>query len=271
MTAMSRVTPLQEGMTMFDPKCSMQVQLDNLWLKPEDLARGLDIRVSSVRKWLDPELGCMPVKDAFDWICDQNEKLDDLTMQCLNDVNESYGKFGQYILPWYRDDDLPDTEPVGLCNLASRLVADQLEEKGIEYSFVYACRDDGWIELNLDSFPDVDLKAEFAAQADILGVPTSEIAMALGITGRSVKDWKNPKRDDMLPVDDAWDFLDDFAEKLESRTSELLESKPEPMPYHPMTRQGTLTLQERIDNQAALAASKQIMGDGNSVVDFAYA
>lgn len=255
---------------MFDFKCSMQAQLDNLWLKPEDLARGLDIRVSSVRKWLDPELDCVPVKDAFDWVYAQTKKLGDLTIQCLNEANESHEKFGQYILLWYRDDDLPNTEPVGLHNLASSLVADQLDAKDMEYSFVYACRDDEWIELNLDSFPDIDPKAEFAAQADILGVPTSEIAMALGITGRSVKDWKNPKRDDMLPVDDAWDFLDDFAEKLESRTSELLESKPDPMPYHPMTRQGTLTLQERIDNQAALAASKQIMGDGESVVDFAY-
>ena len=150
------------------------------------------------------------------------------------------------------------------------MVADQLEEKDFEYSFVYACRDDEWIELNLDSFPDIDPKAEFAAQADILGVPTSEIAMALGITGRSVKDWKNPKRDIMLPVDEAWDFLDNYADKLESRTSELLESNPNPIPYHPMTRQGTLSLQEHIDNQAALAASKQIMGDGKSVVDFAY-
>lgn len=255
---------------MFDFKCSMQAQLDNLWLKPEDLARGLDIRVSSVRKWLDPELDCVPVKAAFDWVYNQTEKLGDLTMQCLNEANGSHGKFGQYILPWYRDDDLPDTEPVGLYNLASRLVADQLEEKDIEYSFVYACRDDEWIELNLDSFPDIDPKAEFAAQADILGVPTSEIAMALGITGRSVKDWKNPKRDIMLPVDEAWDFLDNYADKLERRTSELLESNPNPMPYHPMTRQGTLSLQERIDNQAALAASKQIMGDGKSVVDFAY-
>jgi len=255
---------------MFDFKCSMQSQLDNLWLKPEDLARGLDIRVSSVRKWLDPELDCVPVKEAFDWVYAQTEKLSDLTMQCLNEANGSHGKFGQYILPWYRDDDLPDTEPVGLHNLASSLVADQLDAKDMEYSFVYACRDDEWIERHLDDFPDIDPKAEFTAQADILGVPTSEIAMALGITGRSVKDWKNPKRDIMLPVDDAWDFLDDFAEKLESRTSELLESKPDPMPYYPMTRQGTLTLRERIDNQAALAASKQIMGDGESVVDFAY-
>ena len=149
---------------MFDFKCSMQAQLDNLWLKPEDLARGLDIRVSSVRKWLDPELDCVPVKAAFDWVYNQTEKLGDLTMQCLNEANGSHGKFGQYILPWYRDDDLPDTEPVGLYNLASRLVADQLEEKDIEYSFVYACRDDEWIELNLDSFPDIDPKAEFAAQ-----------------------------------------------------------------------------------------------------------
>lgn len=149
---------------MLDPKCSMQAQLDSLWLKPEDLARGLDIRVSSVRKWLDPELDCIPVKDAFDWILDQNEKLGDLTMQCLNDVNDSYEKFGQYIVRWYRDEDLPDTEPRGLCNLASHLVADQLAAKGIECSIVYASRDDGWIGRNLGSFPDIDPKAAFYMQ-----------------------------------------------------------------------------------------------------------
>ena len=65
---------------MFDFKCSMQAQLDNLWLKPEDLARGIDVRVSSVRKWLDPELDCVPVKDAFDWVYDQTEKLGNLTV-----------------------------------------------------------------------------------------------------------------------------------------------------------------------------------------------
>lgn len=255
---------------MFDFKCSMQAQLDNLWLKPEDLARGLDIRVSSVRKWLDPELDCVPVKDAFDWVYGQTEKLGDLTMQCLNEANVSHEKFGRYIIPWYRDEDLPETEPVGLYNLASSLVADQLDAKDMEYSFVYACRDDEWIEAHLDDFPDIDPKAEFTAQADILGVPTSDIATALGITGRSVKDWKNPKRERMLPVDDAWDFLDDCADEIETRTSELLASKPNPMPYHPMTRLGSLPKQDRIDNLAALAASKQIMSDGKTVVDFAY-
>lgn len=255
---------------MFDLKCSMQAQLDNLWLKPEDLAGGLGIRVSSVRKWLDPELDCMPVKDAFDWISDQIEKLGDLTLQCLNDANDSYEKFGQHIVRWYRDEDLPDTEPGGLYNLASRLAADQLAAKGIECSTVYASRGGEWIEQNLDFSPDIDLKAAFAAQADALGVPTSEIAAALGITNRSVKDWKNPKRDTILPVDEAWDFLDEYAEALDIRTAELLESMPNPMPYHPMTRLGTLTKQQRIDNRAAQAAARQIMGDGKVVVDFVY-
>lgn len=256
---------------MFDFKCSMQTQLDSLWLKPEDLARGLDIRVSSVRKWLDPEFDCVPVKDAFDWVYDQTEKLGDLTMQCLNDASGSYEKFGRHIIRWYRDEDLPETEPVGLYNLASSLVADQLNAKDLEYSFVYACRDDEWIEEHLDDFPDIDPKAEFTAQADIVGVPTSDIATALGITGRSVKDWKNPKNETMLPIDDAWEFLDVYAEALEGRTARLLEQKPSPLPYHPTSRQGVLTQQERIDNRAALAAAKQLMSGGKAVVDFAFA
>lgn len=253
---------------MFDFKCSMQTQLDSLWLKPEDLARGLGIQVSSVHRWLDPELDCIPVKDAFDWVYAQTEKLSDLTMQCLNEAHE---KFGRYILPWYRGEDLPDTEPVGLYNLASRLVADQLEAKDMECSFVYACRDDAWIDRHLDDFPDIDPKAVFAAATDALGVTTSDIARALNVTSRSVKDWKNPKNETMLPIDDAWEFLDEYRKVLEGRTAWLLEQKPNPLPYHPASRQGTLTQQQRIDNRAAIAAANQIMSDGRDVIEFSFA
>lgn len=256
---------------MFDFKCSMQTQLDSLWLKPEDLARGIDIRVSSVRKWLDPELDCVPVKDAFDWVYDQTEKLGDLTMQCLNEASGSYEKFGRHIIRWYRDEDLPDTEPVGLYNLASRLIADQLDAKDLEYSFVYACRDDEWIEQHLDDFPDIDAKAVFAAKTDALGVTTSDIARALNVTARSVKDWKNPKQELMLPVDDAWAFLDEYGKALEGRAALLLEQTPSPLPYHPTSRQGTLTQQQRIDNRAALIVAKQLMDDGKPFIDFSYA
>lgn len=256
---------------MLDFKCAMQTQLDSLWLTPEDLAQGLGIRVSSIHRWLDPELDCVPVKDAFDWVFDQTEKLGDLTMQRLNEANEAHEKFGQYILPWYRGEDLPDTESVGLYNLASRLVADQLEAKDIECSFVYACRDDAWIDRHLDDFPDIDPKAVFAAATDALGVTTSDIARALNVTSRSVKDWKNPKNETMLPIDDAWEFLDEYRKALEGRTAWLLEQKPNPLPYHPQNRQGTLTQQERIDNRAAIAVAKNLIDDGKSFIDFSYA
>lgn len=255
---------------MFDFKCSMQTQLDSLWLKPEDLARGLGIQVSSVHKWLDPETDCLPVKDAFDWVFAQTEKLGDLTMQRLGEANDAHDKFGEYIIRWYRDEDLPDTEPVGLYNLASRLVADQLDAKDLEYSFVYACRDDEWIEQHLDDFPDIDAKAVFAAKTDALGVTTSDIARALNVTARSVKDWKNPKQELMLPIDGAWEFLDEYRKALEGRTARLLEQKPSPLPYHPTSRQGVLTQQERIDNRAALGAAKHLTDDDKPFVGFAY-
>ena len=255
---------------MLDFKCAMQTQLDSLWLTPEDLAQGLGIRVSSVHRWLDPELDCVPVKDAFDWACGQTEKLGDLTMQCLNEASGSYEKFGRHIIRWYRDEDLPETEPVGLYNLASRLVADQLDAKDLEYSFVYACRDDEWVEQHLDDFPDIDAKAVFAAKTDALGVTTSDIARALSVTARSVKDWKNPKNETMLPVDDAWEFLDEYAAALEGRTAQLLEQAPSPLPYHPTSRQGTLTQQERIDNRAALAVAKRLMSSNGTVVGFMF-
>ena len=197
----------------------------------------------------------------------QTEKLGDLTMQCLNEAHE---KFGRYILPWYRGEDLPDTEPVGLYNLASRLVADQLEAKDMECSFVYACRDDAWIDRHLDDFPDIDPKAVFAAKTDALGVTTSDIARALNVTARSVKDWKNPKNETMLPVDDAWEFLDEYAAALVGRTAQLLKQAPSPLPYHPTSRQGTLTQQERIENRAALAVAKRLMSSSGTVVGFMF-
>lgn len=255
---------------MFDFKCSMQTQLDSLWLKPEDLARGLGIQVSSVHKWLDPESDYFPVKDAFDWAFDQTEKLGDLTMQRLGEANDAHDKFNEYIVRWYRPDDLPETEPLGLHNLASHLVSEQLEGQDIEASIVYACRDDAWIEQHLDDFPDIDPKAVFAATTDALGVTTSDIARALNVTARSVKDWKNPRNETMLPIDDAWDYLDEYATALEGRAARLLEQAPSPLPYHPLSRQGMLTQQERIDNRAALIAAKHLTDDDKPFVGFAY-
>lgn len=255
---------------MFDFKCAVQVQLDNLWLKPEDMARGLDVRVSSVRNWLDPDAENMPPKEAFDWLYDQSEMLGDLTMERLNQVYEAHAKFGQYILRWYRLEDMNEDEPVGLQNLATKLVVDQLKDKGIECSIVFACRDDEWIEQNLDCIPEIDPKAAFASKMESLGVPPFEIALALGITPRSVKDWKKPSHTKVMPIDDAWDFLDEYAVALDGRTEQLLEQRPNPMPYHPLMRLGKLTQQDRIDNKAALLASKKIMDEENTIVDFAY-
>lgn len=255
---------------MFDFKCAMQTQLDSLWLKPEDLARGLDIRVSSVHKWLDPETDCLPVKDAFDWVYAQTEKLGELTKERLNQANDAHDKFGEYIIRWYRVDDLPETEPLGLHNLASNLVDEQLKDQGAQCQIVYACRDDDWIAQHLDDFPDIDPKAVFAAKTDAIGVTTSDIARALNITARSVKDWKNPRNETMLPIDDAWEFLDEYAAALEGRAARLLEQKPSPLPYHPTSRQGVLTQQERIDNRAALIATKHLADDGKPFVGFAF-
>lgn len=256
---------------MFDFKCSMQAQLDNLWLKPEDLARGLGIQVSSVHKWLDPESDYFPVKDAFDWVYGQTEKLGELTMLRLNQANDAHDRFGEHIVRWYRPDDLPETEPLGLQNLASHFVSEQLKAQGTQYQIVYACRDDDWIDRHLDDFPDIDPKAVFAAKTDALGVTTSDIARALNVTARSVKDWKNPRNETMLPIDDAWAFLDEYGKALEGRSALLLEQTPSPLPYHPTSRQGTLTQQQRIDNRAALIVAKQLMDDGKPFIDFSYA
>lgn len=255
---------------MLDFKCAMQTQLDSLWLKPEDLARGLDIRVSSVHKWLDPETDCLPVKDAFDWVFSQTEKLGDIATHRLAEANAAANKFNKYIIRWYRKDDLPETEPLGLQNLASQLVCKQLNAQGVEASFVYACRDDAWIEQHLDDFPDIDPKAVFAAATEAMDVSTSDIARALNVTARSIKDWKNPKQELMLPVDDAWAFLDEYRKALEGRRTRLLEQTPSPLPYYPVSRQGVLTQQQRLDNRAVLIAAKHLTDDGKPFVGFAF-
>lgn len=254
-----------------DLKCALQVELDSLWIKPEDMARGLGIRVANVRNWLDPSSDSLPQKFAYDWLASQSEKLLSLTDARMNDLHESYSMFGRHFLRWYRDADLPGTEPVGLYNLVSRRVADRANRDGIDVEFVYACRSHEWILENIDPGTAIDTKAEFAAQSESLGATPVEIANALNITAASVKYWKNPKREDMLPVDDAWDYLDEYGRMIDGRTAQLVELSPNPMPYHPMTRKGGLTQQERIDNRAALAAAELLEGNRGIKVDFAYA
>ena len=255
---------------MLDLKCEMQVQLDRLWIKPEDMAHALGIRVSSVRSWLDPASDSVPLKFAFDWLAMQTEKLNELSDERDSALSETYSRFGRHILRWYRAADLPESEPVGLHNLATRLAIDRCDAEDIDVAIVYACRDDVWIARNIDSYPDVDLKAEFAADAESLGVTPTEIANALDITPASVKYWKNPKRVDMLPVDEVWGYLDTYADALENRIAQLIEQTPNPMPYHPMTRKGSLTQRQRIDNRAALAAASRLEKTKGIKVGFAY-
>lgn len=255
---------------MMDLKCALQVELDSLWIKPEDMARGLGIRVSNVRNWLDPTSERLPQKFAFDWLAAQSEKLVSLTDERMNDLHDSYSTFGRHFIRWYREADLPDTEPVGLHNLASRRVADRARHDGIDIEFVYACRSHQWITDNIDPDTVIDTKAEFAARTESLGVTPTEIAYALGITAASVKYWKNPKREDMLPIDESWSFLDEYSSTLDEKIALLVQKHPNPMPYHPLTRKGSLTQKEQIENHAARAAAEQIEFANGTSVEFVY-
>ena len=258
-------------MPEFDFKASCQTQLDRLRLTPEDMARALDIRVSSVRSWLDPTDDDMPRKAAFDWLMGQSEVLGDLVLKRLEQAQEAHARWGQTIVPYFAPTDLAGGQLLGLENLASHLVADKLTEKGADVAMVFASRDDAYIDAHLDRLPAIDVKAEWAAEVDSLGVTTLDLVRALDVEPRVVKEWRSPNpKKTLMPTPKAYDFLDMYAEALEGRTQQLIDEAPDPMPYHPIPRDGKLSQQQRIDNRAALAAADALTAGTDRVIDFRY-
>lgn len=256
----------------FDFKASCQTQLDRLWLTPDDLAHALGVRPASVRTWLDPAAtDRLPAKEAFDWLMARSEELGNLVLKRLEQAQEAHSRWGQTIVPYFAPTDLKDGQLLGLENIASHLIADKLEEKGSDVAIVFSSRDDAYIDAHLDRLPAIDVKAEWAAEVDALGVTTLDFVRALGTEPRVVKEWRssNPKKT-LLPTPEAYEFLDMYADALEGRTAQLIEEAPNPMPYHPVSRDGKLTQQDRIDNRAALAAADALAAGTDGVIDFRY-
>ena len=258
-------------MPEFDFKASCQTQLDRLWLTPEDMARALGIRVSSVRSWLDPTDNDMPRKAAFDWLMEQSEVLGDLVLARFDAAHDAFTRWGQTIVRYYSPSDLEPGQFLGLENLASHLVADKLADKGADVEMVFASRSDDYIDQHLDRLPSIDPKAEWAAEVDALGVTTLDFVRALDVEPRVVKEWRSPNpKKRLFPTPEAYEFLDMYADALEGRTAQLIEAAPNPMPYHPVSRDGKLTQQARIDNRAALAAADALTAGTADVIDFVY-
>ena len=266
---------MQEGTNLmldFDFKCSVQTQLDRLWLTPDDLAHALGVRPASVRTWLDPAVpDRLPAKEAFDWLMARSDELGDLAVKRLEQAREAHSRWGQAIVPYFSANDLEEGQPLGLENLASHLIADKLKEKGDDVAIVFASRDDDYIDQHLDRLPTIDPKAEWAAEVDALGVTTLDLVRAFDTEPRVVKEWRSPNpKKRLLPTQAAYDFLGYYAEALAGRTQQLLEEAPNPMPYHTVPRTGKLTQQQRIDNRAALAAADALMAGTDHVIDFVY-
>ena len=259
-------------MSDFDFKASCQTQLDRMWLTPEDLAHALDVRPASVRTWLDPSVpDWLPAKAAFDWLLARSEELGDLVLKRLEQAREARPRWGQTLVPYYSANDLGEGQLLGLENLASHLVADKLTEKGVDVAMVFASRDDTYIDQHLDRLPAIDVKAEWAAEVDALGATTLDFVRALDVEPRVVKEWRSPNpKKTLLPTQPAYEFLDMYAEALEGRTQQLIETKPNPMPYHFVSRDGKLTQQDRIDNRAALAAADALTTGTEDVLDFVF-
>ena len=257
----------------FDFKASAQTQLDRLWLTPDDLAHALGVRPASVRTWLDPAVpNRLPAKEAFDWLMACSERLGDLVLKRLEQAQEAHSRWSQTIVPYFSANDLEDGQLLGLENLASHLVADKLEEKGDVVAIVFASRGDVYIDQHLDRLPAIDPKAEWAAEVDALGVTTLDLVRALDVEPRVVKEWRSPNpKKTLLPTPEAYEFLDLYAEALEGRTQQLIDESPNLMPYHPVSRNGKLTQQARIDNRAAIAAADALTAGTDDVIDFRYA
>ena len=256
----------------FDFKASCQTQLDRLWLTPDDLAHALGVRPASVRTWLDPTVpDRLPAKEAFDWLMTCSERLGDLVLKRLEQAQEAHARWGQTIVPYFSPNDLGEGQLLGLEKLASHLVADKLEEKGADVAMVFVSRGDAYIDQHLDRLPAIDPKAEWAAEVDALGVTTLDLVRALGTEPRVVKEWRSPNpKKTLFPTQAAYDFLDFYAEALDNRTQQLIEQRPDPMPYHPVPRNGKLTQQQRIENRAALAAADALTAGTDRIIDFAF-
>lgn len=259
-------------MSDFDFKASCQTQLDRMWLTPDDLALALGVRPASVRTWLDPSVPeRLPAKEAFDWLLARSEELGDLVLKRLEQAREARTRWGQTIVPYFSANDLEKGQLLGLENLASHLVADKLTEKGVDVAMVFASRDDIYIDQHLDRLPAIDVKAEWAAEVDVLGVTTLDFVRALDVEPRVVKEWRSPNpKKTLLPTQPAYEFLDMYADALDGRTAQLVEKKPNPMPYHPIPRNGKLSQQRRIDNRAAIRAADKLGCRTGKVVDFAF-
>ena len=249
---------------MYDFKASLKSQLDRLWLAPEDLARGLGIRVPSVRSWLDPDdETALPAKQAFDWIEERVDELDGLLDERLDEADRTVKLHGVAVLPWFRDTDIKEGEFRGTQNLATQLAVKHLENKGFEVQIVFAERSDEWVERHLDDAPDADVKAVWAYRLDALGLTAAHVALGLGVSKRSVKEWRNPKYGDRFPPADAWRFVEDIEQQVADKAIESLKtvegSKLAVLTYHPADRLGQVGLADQIENRAALKVGSAIM------------
>lgn len=249
---------------MYDFKASLKSQLDRLWLAPEDLARGLGIRVSSVRSWLDPDdETALPAKQAFDWVEERVDELDGLLDERLDEADRTVKLHGVAVLPWYRDTDIKEGEFRGTQNLATQLAVKHLENKGFEVQIVFAERTDEWVERHLDDVPDADVKAVWAYRLDVLGLSAAHVAQGIGISKRSVKEWRNPKHTDRFPPADAWRFVGEVEQQVADKAIESMKtvegSKLAVLPYHPADQLGQVGLANQIENRAALKVGSVLM------------
>lgn len=251
----------------FDFKASLKSQLDHMMLTPDDLARAFGIRVSSVLGWIDPaDQTVQPAKQAFDWLNERADELDGLIDERLREANRTITLHGHSVLPWFRESDIEPGQYRGTQNLATQLVVKFLENKGRDVDIVFAGRTDGWVEKRLEDAPYADTKAVWAYHLDLAGLTTADIAYCLGIKKLSVKRWGNPGRTEAYPPADAWQFVEDFEEKVQAKADELFEQvekqeKPV-LPYCAADKTGFLSLENKIENRAALQVGAVLMAKG---------
>lgn len=248
----------------FDFKASLKSQMDRMMLTPDDLARGLGIRVSSVLGWIDPvDETTQPAKQAFDWLDERADELDSLLEERLLETNRTIELFGHSVLPWFRESDVAAEEYRGTQNFATQLVVKYLENKGRDVDIVFAERSDEWIERHLEDVPYADTKAMWSYKLDVAGLTTADVAYSLEIQKLSVKRWGNPGRTEAFPPADAWRFVEDFEKKVQARADELIDEvdgQDEPtLPYHAAGKTGFLSLENKIENRAALQVGAVLM------------
>lgn len=125
-------------------KAAFKAMREKCGLAQRDIADEFDVTVDSVKKWENPRYQNDPPDEVWDWLLDAVGAMELDARELAERVIETAGGGGSVVLDYMRTQEqldaiqLPDAdESVGYYNARMRLVADIVQEAGVEVTFAY--------------------------------------------------------------------------------------------------------------------------------------